>query len=71
MMSDDGQCVLIFNGKIYNSLALRHELERQDDTFKSDADTEMLQSALVTWGIDRTLAEMDGMFAFVFWDKAW
>lgn len=69
MVSDDGQCVLIFNGEIYNYLALRHELERQGLTFKSDSDTEVLLSALVTWGVDRTLTEADGMFAFVFWDK--
>ncbi len=69
MVSDDGQCVLIFNGEIYNYLALRHEIERQGHTFKSDCDTEVLLAALVSWGVDRTLSEADGMFAFVFWSK--
>ena len=69
MVSDDGQCVLIFNGEIYNYLALRHQIERQGHTFKSDCDTEVLLSALVLWGVDRTLSEADGMFAFVFWNK--
>jgi asparagine synthase (glutamine-hydrolysing) len=69
MVSEDGQCVLIFNGEIYNYLALRHQIERQGHTFKSDCDTEVLISALVLWGVDRTLSEVDGMFAFVLWNK--
>ena len=69
MVSDDGQSVLIFNGEIYNYISLRREIERQGHTFQSDSDTEVLLTALVTWGVDRTLKEVDGMFAFVFWNK--
>jgi len=65
-----GQYVLVFNGEIYNYEELRTLLVLKDKVlFKTTSDTEVLQAALIHWGIDTTLKRLKGMFAFAFYDK--
>ncbi len=65
-----GQYVLVFNGEIYNYQELRAQLEQNDDViFQTTSDTEVLQEALIHWGVDTTLKRLNGMFAFAFFDK--
>lgn len=67
MLSQDGRCVVTYNGEIYNHLELRAELESLGEIFTSHSDTEVLLTAYKVWGrncVDR----FRGMFAFVIWD---
>ena len=58
---------LVFNGEIYNFKELASELEQLGEHFKTDSDTEVLMSALKTWGMD-ALHRLNGMFAFAWWN---
>jgi asparagine synthase (glutamine-hydrolysing) len=68
MVHPDTGDVLIFNGEIYNFRRLRIELEAAGERFKSQCDTEVLLRALTRWGQD-TLAKLEGMYAFAFFDQ--
>ncbi|QII83324.1 asparagine synthase (glutamine-hydrolyzing) [Bordetella hinzii] len=69
MMSADARHVLSYNGEIYNFRELRSELQAQGCRFQSRTDTEVLLHAVSAWGLDRTLARLNGMFAFALWDR--
>lgn len=58
---------LVFNGEIYNYVALRSELEAAGHRFRSTGDTEVLLKALIEWGPE-ALKRLQGMYAFAFWD---
>lgn len=60
--------VITFNGEIYNYLELRKELEEQGIRFRSKTDTEVLLALYAEHGVD-CLHKLDGMFAFVIYDK--
>lgn len=66
MVSSSGT-VLVFNGEIYNYVELRSDLEAAGATFRSSGDTVVLLEALDRWGLQRTLARIRGMYAFVAW----
>ncbi len=62
------QDALVFNGEVYNYLELRQELEAScGHAFVTQGDTEVVLVALRHWGLDRTLAQLNGMFAFGWW----
>jgi asparagine synthase (glutamine-hydrolysing) len=69
MLTPDGTGVLIYNGEIYNYRELRRELERDGVQFLSSGDAEVLLQALHNWGLERTVARLDGMFAFAYLDR--
>jgi asparagine synthase (glutamine-hydrolysing) len=58
---------LAFNGMIYNYKQLRDELRQQGYEFNSTSDTEVLIKAWHRWGL-KTLAKLDGFFAFAIYD---
>jgi len=60
--------VIIFNGEIYNHLALRAEY-LSDHHFSGHSDTETLLALLEVIGFEKTLSAINGMFAFVLWDR--
>ncbi|KIL99651.1 Asparagine synthetase glutamine-hydrolyzing [Paramagnetospirillum magnetotacticum MS-1] len=68
MTSHDGRWVISFNGEIYNHEALRARLG-EDIGWRGHSDTEVLLQAVSAWGMERALAEFDGMFAFALWDR--
>jgi asparagine synthase (glutamine-hydrolysing) len=68
MVALDGQCVLVYNGEIYNYLDLMRELVSSGYTFKGRSDTEVLLNAYLEWGVD-AFAKLEGMFAFALWDN--
>ncbi len=70
MISADGRYVMVFNGEIYNFKDLRKTLEQGGKTFKTDSDTEVLLEALASLGVQKTLSEISGMFAFALWDRS-
>lgn len=61
-------CLLSFNGEIYNFKELSAELRNDGIKCSGNSDTETLFLCLVNWGVDRTLAKLDGMYAFGFFD---
>ncbi|ALZ74993.1 XrtA/PEP-CTERM system amidotransferase [Rheinheimera sp. F8] len=69
MTDESGRYVLIFNGEIYNFMALRAELEALGHVFKTHCDTEVILRGHMQWG-DACVERLQGMFAYAFWDKA-
>ena len=72
MESTNGQLLLVYNGEIYNHLAVRAELECTGWSagWRGHSDTETLLAALQLWGVAKTLEKLTGMFAFALWDKS-
>lgn len=69
-MSNEKQNIwIIFNGEIYNFLALRKQLDKKY-RFKSKTDTEVLLHGYEEWGIDGLLQRINGMYAFAVYDQA-
>lgn len=68
MVSACARYVVVFNGEIYNHLALRKALG-QCVTWRGHSDTETLLAAIAAWGVDEALKQCVGMFAFALWDS--
>ena len=65
MRSASGRYVMIFNGEIYNFQRLR---KRVSPDWRGHSDTEVLLACIEEWGLERTLGECIGMYAFALWD---
>ena len=59
---------IVFNGAIYNHVALRREIEALGYRFYSTGDTEVLLKAYHAWGQD-FVQRLNGMFAFAIWER--
>ncbi len=69
MESHDGRYCIVYNGEVYNHVALRRELEGHGATFCSDhSDTEVILEGFRLWGAD-VVQRLEGMFAFALWDS--
>jgi len=64
-----GRHVLAFNGEIYNYAELRATLAQEGVVFRSHSDTEVLLELILRRGLEKALAAVRGMFAFVLLDK--
>jgi asparagine synthase (glutamine-hydrolysing) len=67
MHSASGRYVISYNGEIYNHADLRRQLP--ECSFLGTSDTEVLLAAIESWGLDNTLKQVNGMFAFALWDR--
>lgn len=65
MRAEEADCVIVFNGEIYNYRELRETLGR--DRFRTASDTEVILRAWLRWG-PRCVDRLRGMFAFAIWD---
>jgi asparagine synthase (glutamine-hydrolysing) len=65
--SRDGALALVFNGEIYNHVALREELVKRGHVFRSASDTEVLLVAYAEWGLE-CFARLHGFWAFALYD---
>lgn len=63
----DGSRVLAFNGEVYNYQEVRSVLEREEHSFQTTSDTEVLIKALGRWGW-RGLERCEGMWAFALYN---
>jgi asparagine synthase (glutamine-hydrolysing) len=68
MTNEDGSVQVVFNGEIYNHLALRRELLEKGHRFKTDhSDTEVIVHGYEEWG-EAVVERLHGMFAIGIWD---
>ena len=69
MTSASGRHIIVFNGEIYNSEALRADLLTLGHAFRGRSDTEVLLEAIERWGMEATLERSVGMFAMAVYDR--
>lgn len=69
MWDTDRRVCLAYNGEIYNFQEIRQRLAQQGVRFRSTGDTEVLLMACLTYGVEKTLPLLNGMFAFALWDS--
>lgn len=68
-MSDESERYwIVYNGEIYNYLELRQQLVGEGYQFFSHSDTEVILRLYMREGVD-VVNKLNGMFAFVIWDK--
>lgn len=58
---------VVYNGELYNTAELRHELEKLGHRFASHSDTEVLLHGYAEWG-KGVLTRSNGIFAFAVWE---
>lgn len=68
MSDDEGLHTLVFNGEIYNHVALRAELESSGERFVTGSDTEVILRGYRQWG-EGILDRLEGMYAFALVDR--
>jgi len=71
MSIENGRFVLSYNGEIYNHLELRAKIQEENKSIKwvGNSDTETLLAAFETWGVEKSLLQLRGMFAIALWDR--
>lgn len=68
MESADKNCVIVFNGEIYNYLELKEELAKKGAVFRTKTDTEVILESYRLWGAD-CVRRFNGMWAFALYDR--
>src|SRR5882757_9064761 len=68
LSNEDGTLTIVFNGEIYNHLALREKLVARGHTYRTHSDTETIVHLYEEYGPD-CVQHLRGMFAFAIWDR--
>ncbi|MEQ9339543.1 MAG: asparagine synthase (glutamine-hydrolyzing) [Hyphomicrobiales bacterium] len=68
MVSSCGRYVLCYNGEIYNFEDMRAHSALADVAWRGHSDTEVVLESIALRGLEATLTDMNGMFAFALWD---
>lgn len=67
--NEDETLWIVFNGEIYNFLALRENLQRRGHRFRTRTDTETILHLYEEYDLD-CVQHLRGMFAFALWDAS-
>jgi asparagine synthase (glutamine-hydrolysing) len=65
----DRTYTITYNGELYNTDDVRHELVQRGYQFHSYSDTEVVLVSYVEWGPE-ALERLNGIFAYAIWDDA-
>ncbi|HVE55221.1 MAG TPA: asparagine synthase (glutamine-hydrolyzing) [Pyrinomonadaceae bacterium] len=68
MFNEDGSCVIIYNGEIYNHADYREELEAKGHVYQTHCDTETILHLYEEYGA-KCVEKLRGMFAFAIWNR--
>ena len=68
-VSDDGRLLLAHNGEFYDYQRIRARLTAQEARFQTKSDSEIILHLFPRYGMDGTLPELRGEFAFALYDK--
>ncbi len=68
IFSNDNRIGIVYNGEVYNHQALRSELEKEGESFRTNSDTEVVLKMYERYGTD-SFRRLNGMFAFCIWDE--
>ena len=66
--NEDGSLWIVYNGEIYNHLALREKLIARGHSYSTHSDTETIIHAFEEYGAD-CVQHLRGMFAFAIWNR--
>jgi len=69
LYADNGNCVIVYNGEVYNYQDIKNELETSGVLFKTQTDTEVVLQAYLKYGMEGCLDKLEGMYAFAIYDK--
>ena len=70
MISHCGKYEITYNGELYNFLDLKSKLSSEINiNWRSHSDTEVLLNYVSQYGLEKTLEDAVGMFAFCIFDK--
>lgn len=67
LIDENKQCIIVFNGEIYNYIEIREELKSFGINFFSNSDTEVLLKAYIHWGIN-CFEKFNGFWALLIYD---
>ena len=59
---------IVYNGELYNTEEVRHDLLRAGHSFRSHSDTEVVLHAYAQYGED-CVRKLNGIFAFAVWEE--
>lgn len=66
--SQCGDCIIVFNGEIYNHHAIRQQCINLGYNFRTDTDTEVVLALYILFG-EKAFDSLDGMYAFSIYDS--
>lgn len=66
---DKNKYILIYNGELYNTSEIRHDLTKLGYEFNTHSDTEVVLKAYIEWK-EKCVDHFNGIFAFALWDDA-
>ena len=69
MVSADGRWVISYNGEVYNAEAIAAGPQMAGLIRRGTSDTEIIVELIARRGLERTFADLNGMFAIALWDR--
>jgi asparagine synthase (glutamine-hydrolysing) len=69
MKDEETNCIIVFNGEVYNYIELREELKTLGYNFRTQTDTEVVMKAYAAWG-EGCAERFNGMWSFALYDIA-